>query len=106
MEDLVEELVGDIRDEYDGDEADTTRSLTGDLEVDGLLNLDDFEDETGIVLPDGPYETVAGFMVQQLGHVPVLEEAVTFDDYRLTVVDVDGRRISRVKVAAVPTGNG
>ncbi len=63
LEDLVEELVGDIRDEYDGDEADTTRSLTGDLEVDGLLNLDDFEDETGIVLPDGPYETVAGFMV-------------------------------------------
>ena len=57
------------------------------------------------MLPDGPYETVAGFMVQQLGHVPVLEETVTFDDYRLTVVDVDGRRISRVKVAALPTGS-
>src|SRR6478736_7702319 len=70
MEDLVEELVGDIRDEYDTEEPETTRSLTGEVEVDGLLNLDDFEDETGLTLPDGPYETVAGFMVQQLGHVP------------------------------------
>ena len=70
LEDLVEEIIGDIRDEYDVDEPETTRSLTGELEVDGLLNLDDFEDETGLVLPDGPYETVAGYIVQQLGHVP------------------------------------
>ncbi len=58
MEDLVEELVGDIHDEYDVDEAETTRLRGGDVEVDGLLNLDDFEDETGVELPDGPYETV------------------------------------------------
>lgn len=100
MEDLMEELVGDIRDEYDVDEPETTRSLTGELEVDGLLNLDDFKDETGLVLPDGPYETVAGFMVQQLGHVPQVGHTISFDGYSLTVVDVDGRRISRVKVTA------
>ena len=70
LEDLVEELIGDIRDEYDVDESETTRSLTGELEVDGLLNLDDFEDETGIVLPEGPYETVAGYIVHQLGPRP------------------------------------
>lgn len=101
MEDLVEELVGDIRDEYDV-EAETTRSLSGEIEVDGLLNLDDFEDETGLVLPEGPYETVAGFIVQQLGHVPGIGESATFESYRLTVVDVDGRRIARVKVEAIP----
>jgi putative hemolysin len=100
MEDLVEELVGDIRDEYDAAEPETTRSLTGEVEVDGLLNLDDFEDETGLVLPDGPYETVAGYIVQQLGHVPDLGETVDFDGYTLTVVEVDGKRISRVKVMA------
>jgi len=100
MEDLVEELVGDIRDEYDVDEPETTRSLTGEVEVDGLLNLDDFEDETGLVLPDGPYETVAGYMMQQLGHLPGRSEQVVFDDHLLEVVELDGRRIARVKVTA------
>jgi putative hemolysin len=106
MEDLVEELVGDIRDEYDVDEPETTRSLTGELEVDGLLNLDDFEDETGLVLPEGPYETVAGYIMQQLGHVPAVGESVEFAGYTLTVVDVDGKRISRVKVSAPGTEPG
>ncbi|MBA3308760.1 MAG: HlyC/CorC family transporter [Nocardioidaceae bacterium] len=102
MEDLVEELVGDIKDEYDVDAPETTRSLTGELEVDGLLNLDDFEDETGLVLPDGPYETVAGYIVSALGHVPEVGEVAAFDGHQLTVVTLDGRRIARVKVEARP----
>jgi putative hemolysin len=101
LEDLVEEIIGDIKDEYDVDEPETTHFLTGELEVDGLLNLDDFEDETGIVLPEGPYETVAGYIVQQLGHVPLVDESVTYDGFRLTVVELDGKRISRVKVEAI-----
>jgi putative hemolysin len=102
LEDLVEELIGDIRDEYDVDEPETTRSLTGEIEVDGLLNLDDFEDETGIELPEGPYETVAGFIVQRLGHVPRAGERTTLDRYELEVRELDGRRISRVRVKPLP----
>ncbi|MGH3354748.1 MAG: hemolysin family protein [Nocardioidaceae bacterium] len=98
LEDLVEELVGDIRDEYDTEEGDTTRHLTGDVDVDGLLNLDDFEDETGIALPEGPYETVAGYIVSELGHVPRVGEVVELDRNRLTVTELDGRRVSRVRV--------
>ncbi len=98
LEDLVEELIGDIKDEYDVDEPETTRLKGGELEVDGLLNLDDFEDETGLTLPDGPYETVAGYIVQQLGHVPTVGETATFDGHTLTVVELDGRRIARVMV--------
>jgi putative hemolysin len=98
LEDLVEELVGDIRDEYDEQEPETTRFLTGEVEVDGLLNLDDFEDETGLVLPDGPYETVAGYILQQLGHVPAVGEAAVFDHHKLTVTSLDGRRVARVRV--------
>jgi putative hemolysin len=98
LEDLVEELIGDIKDEYDVDEHETTRLMSGELEVDGLLNLDDFEDETGLVLPDGPYETVAGYIVRQLGHVPDLGESVVIDGHLLTVVALDGKRIARVKV--------
>ncbi|MGI8992921.1 MAG: hemolysin family protein [Nocardioidaceae bacterium] len=106
LEDLVEELIGDIKDEYDVDEPETTRSLTGDLEVDGLLNLDDFEDETGLLLPDGPYETVAGYIVQQLGHVPDVGESAGFDGHTLTVTELDGRRIARIRVVAASTGSG
>ena len=103
LEDLVEELVGDIKDEYDVEESETTRLKGGELEVDGLLNLDDFEDETGLPLPEGPYETVAGYIIQQLGHLPSVGETVTFDGHVLTVVDLDGRRISRVKVKSTAT---
>jgi putative hemolysin len=101
MEDLVEELVGDIRDEYDVDEAETTRHISGDLEVEGLLNLDDFEDETGIELPEGPYETVAGYLMAELGRIPVEGDAVEYDAHRIAVLSVDGRRVSRVRVTVV-----
>ena len=100
MEDLVEELVGDIRDEYDVDQAETTRHLGGDLEVEGLLNLDDFEDETGIELPEGPYETVAGYLMAELGRIPQEGDAVEYDGHRIVVLAVDGRRVSRVRVTA------
>ena len=103
MEDLVEEVVGDIRDEYDVDEGETTRHLSGDIEVDGLLNLDDFEDETGVELTEGPYETVAGFLMSQLGRIPEAGDAVDHEGYRITVVLVDGRRVSRVRVGPLPT---
>jgi putative hemolysin len=101
MEDLVEELVGDIKDEYD-EEPETTRTLTGALEVDGLLNLDDFEDETGIELPEGPYETVAGFLMAQLGRIPEPGDVVEFEGHRIAVLVVDGRRVSRVRVTVAP----
>jgi putative hemolysin len=107
MEDLVEELVGDIRDEYDVEEAETTRHGGGDLEVDGLLNLDSFEDETGVELPEGPYETVAGFIMAELGRLPAPGDAVDYEQVRLVVRELEGRRVSRVLVTtAVPPPPG
>jgi putative hemolysin len=78
LEDLIEEVIGDIRDEYDDGEVENEarRLRSGDVEVDGLLNLDDFAEATGVTLPDGPYETAAGFVVHRLGHVPRTGEAV------------------------------
>jgi len=102
MEDLVEELIGDIRDEYDVDETETTVHRGGDVEVDGLLNLDDFEDETGLELPEGPYETVAGFLMARLGRVPRVQDYVDFDEHRIVVREVEGRRVGRVLVTVVP----
>jgi putative hemolysin len=102
LEDLVEELVGDIRDEYDPGIEPARRLVGGIVEVDGLLNIEDFAEETGLVLPEGPYETVAGFVVQRLGHLPQPGETVDVGDSRISVVELDGRRIARLRVAPTP----
>jgi putative hemolysin len=101
LEDLVEELVGDIRDEYDVEERPDASPL-GDREVDGLLNLEDFEDEVGVTLPEGPYETVAGYVVATLGRLPVVGETVRVDDHVLTITELDGHRASRILVTLAP----
>jgi putative hemolysin len=103
MEDLMEEVIGEIHDEYDV-AAEQTRSLRGgDVEVDGLLNLEDFEDRTALELPDGPYETVAGFVISQLGRLPEVGESVEALGHRFTVTELDGRRIDKVRLTALPT---
>jgi putative hemolysin len=98
LEDLVEELIGDIQDEYDVDEGQPKQLRGGAVEVDGLLNLDEFAEQTGIELPEGPYETVAGYMLATLGQLPTGHEAVEVAGHRLTVLAMDGRRIARVRV--------
>jgi putative hemolysin len=104
LEDLIEEVVGDIRDEYDP-ATTTARTLKGgDVEVDGLLNLDEFTEQTGVQLPDGPYETVAGYVMAALGHLPKSGEAVEAPGVRLKVSALDGRRIERVRVTTLPPG--
>lgn len=103
LEDLVEELIGDIRDEYDASSWPAT-AASGARVVDGLLNLDDFEQATGIELPDGPYETVAGYVVARLGTLPQMGRSVDVAGVRLTIVGLDGRRISRLTLNPLPDG--
>jgi putative hemolysin len=94
LEDLIEELVGEIQDEYDA--APVQRAG----EVDGLLNLSDFADRAGFELPPGPYGTVGGYLMAALGRLPAVGDEVctgTGDaTWRLRVVALDGRRVSRV----------
>jgi putative hemolysin len=102
LEDLVEELIGDIRDEYDSGEAPATKLPQGEVEVDGLLNLDEFAEQTSIRLPDGPYETVAGYVLAALGELPAPGDAVEIPGYTITVTEMDGRRIARLRVTPLP----
>ena len=92
MEDLVEEVVGDIRDEYDEAEPIDVRS------VDGLTNLEDFAVDYGVRLPEGPYETVGGFLVATLGQLPEVGMSVDVDEHRLFIDAVEGRRVARVRI--------
>jgi len=101
MEDLVEELVGEIEDEYDTQPAGRAGLQHGELVVEGLMNLEDFADEAGRAIPDGPYETVAGFVVAELGRLPQVGDLVGHDDMTFEVLELDGRRIAKVKAQIV-----
>jgi putative hemolysin len=98
LEDLIEEVIGDIRDEYDLDPSRSRRLSGGAVEVDGMLNLDEVAEVSGLTLPDGPYATLGGFLMADLGHLPEVGDRVEADGYRLDVVEVDGRRVARVLV--------
>jgi magnesium and cobalt exporter, CNNM family len=100
LEDLVEELIGDIRDEYDLEQAQATTLRGGEVEVDGLLNLDEFAEQTGIELPEGPYETAAGYVLAALGKLPQIGDQVQVARHTITVTELDGRRIARLRVSA------
>ena len=103
LEDLIEEVIGDIRDEYDVEGDDRLRLHGGEVEADGLLNLDEVRTVTGVDLPEGPYETLAGYVMACLGHVPRVGEAVEVDGHRLEVSELDNRRIARVRVVPLVT---
>ncbi|WP_427876045.1 hemolysin family protein [Gardnerella sp. 2492-Sm] len=106
LEDMTEELVGDIRDEYDlpdgYDQNHANKStvfVNGVATVDGGMTIEDFADITGIELEDGPYETVAGYFLAHTGSMgsvgAVLHDA---DGYDMTVTEVEGRRIATIEV--------
>jgi putative hemolysin len=100
LEDLVECLIGDIKDEYDTDEDDVSiEARTGDFEIDGLISLDDLRDQTGIDIPDGPYETASGFVMHFLGRIPVAHDVVSVNGIRITVLTMEGKRAGQLAIS-------
>ena len=102
LEDLVEELVGEVSDEHDRTAAGIVRTLTG-LTFPGILRPDELLERAGVLVPeDGPYETVGGFMMSELGSVPVVGDTVTTDAGVFEVVRMEGRRIDRIRFTPAP----
>jgi CBS domain containing-hemolysin-like protein len=99
LEDVIEELVGEIEDEYDVAESPVERLPGGDVRVTSRMALDEVNDLLGARLPEGDWDTVGGLVYGLLGHVPTEGEAVEADGYRLVAERVQGRRIGRVRVA-------
>jgi CBS domain containing-hemolysin-like protein len=106
VEDLVEELVGEIADEYDDSFVEYAELTVPGGEktylVYGLLREDELVEQTGFTLPEGPYETLAGFLLARLGHIPVVGESITEGGWEFTVMEVDRHRVEQVRVVAPP----
>jgi putative hemolysin len=98
LEDLIEELVGDIQDEYDPGARPSRHFTDGSVELDGLLHRDDVHELTGIELPEGHFNTLAGFVVEQLERAPRVGDTVEALQHRFTVTELDARRASRVRI--------
>jgi CBS domain containing-hemolysin-like protein len=99
LEDLVEEIVGDVRDEHDRLEVSQIRPLDGQSWIiSGLLRTDEVADAIGFVMPEGDYETVAGLVLERLGRIPDVGDEVELDGWRLTVMRMDRRRIADIRL--------
>ncbi|MSO78197.1 MAG: HlyC/CorC family transporter [Acidimicrobiia bacterium] len=98
MEDLLEEIVGEITDEYDVEEPGIEHLPDGALRVAGSLPIDDLSEELGVELPDEEWDTVGGLVFNLLGHVPVESESVKFQGFDFKTEVVQGRRIVSVLV--------
>jgi len=99
LEDLLEEIVGDIRDEYDWEERPIEPQRDGSLILEGTVSAAELRDGYAIPIPESAeFETVAGFILERLGSVPKGGEVVTLGDYRFTVVDVEKNRITKVRL--------
>ena len=99
MEDLIEEIVGEIRDESDVEEKAVERLKDGTVVADASLSIRDLREDYGFAVPDSPeYETLGGFVLHELQDMPRGGEIIRFAGYKLTIVDMEGRRISKVKI--------
>src|SRR6516162_425061 len=101
LADVLEQMVGEIHDEFDVVEKPLTLA-DGAVIFDAALNVRDLDTQYGIVLPEDPaYATVGGFVLDQLGFIPRGGESFEFGNYRFTVVEMDGRRVARVKIQLI-----
>jgi putative hemolysin len=101
VEDLLEELVGEIYDEFDPDSHGIHRQPDGSLILPGSFPVHDLAD-LGIALPGGDYATLAGLVLDRMGHIPGKGESVEVDGWRLEVLDVENRAITRVRLVPLP----
>lgn len=105
LEDIVEAIVGNIQDEYDDEDEEISKINETTFTIDGMTNLEEVAELTGTELPEGSYDTVAGFIIKELGLLP--EEGKTYEvnykNLKLTVLSVDERRIDKVRVEILPS---
>ncbi|MFM9141904.1 MAG: hemolysin family protein [Actinomycetota bacterium] len=101
LEDLVETLIGDIHDEYDSHEVEVSSPNTGEFKIDGLISLEDLQEETGIEIPEGPYETLSGFVMHELGRIPSINDEIAIPGARIKVLSMEGKRVGTLQLKRI-----
>ena len=103
LEDIIEEIIGEIQDEYDESEESPYEEISADEYIfRGLIDVDDFAEVTGVALPEGDADTLAGFIYEQLGRIPQGGESIRVNGLLLTIEQITGRRIRRVRATRAP----
>ena len=98
MEQLVEEMVGPIHDELRPAEGEIQPIDERTIQVDGGLSIEEAREELGIEIPEGPYDTIAGFVLDRLGHIPEEGEQLPLDEHSITVAEMKGPKIELLRV--------
>lgn len=98
LEDLVEEIMGELQDELDHEDSDVTLIRDKTFVVDAHMRIDEFNDELGLTIPEGEYETIAGFMLRQFGKIPLPGDSFLYEKARFTVTKMEGPRIEQIEV--------
>ena len=100
LEDLIESIVGNIQDEYDNEEEEIQRVSETEFTVDGATPIDEISDLTGVEFPEGDYDTIAGYVTEQLGLIPKEDEhpVLTIDGYTITVLESADQRIAKLHI--------
>ena len=98
LEDLIEEIVGEIRDEHDAEEADYVELPDGSVLVDSRVEIEKLEERFGVSIPEGNYETLAGFILSQIRKIPIAGDIVRHGELEMTIATADERSIKKVKI--------
>lgn len=98
LEDLLEEIVGEIQDEYDEEEPEYVQLGTDQFKIDAKMNLDDLNDLIDADIPTESVDTIGGFIYDLLGRIPETGEIVQWNAFDFIVEQIDGQRIARLKV--------
>ncbi len=104
MEDLLESIVGSIQDEYDNEEEEIVQTGDNSFEVDGSLSIEEVSDLVGVTLPEGDYDTLAGFLICELGRIPDPDEnaSLVYGELEFVILSMDERRIETVHIQKFP----
>jgi putative hemolysin len=102
LEDLVETLIGDIHDEYDEHSQEVSNlAKTGEFVIDGLISLEDLAEETGVEIPEGPYETLSGYVMHELGRIPEVSDSLDLPTARIKVLTMEGKRVGTLQLTRI-----
>jgi len=102
IEDLIEEIVGDIQDEYDIEEDEFVVVEEGEYIADAKIDIDELSDKLGVIIPKEDYDTLGGFLVHMSNKIPAVDDVINYENITFTIIEADERRVAKVGIKMEP----